>query len=74
MEQEKRKAGRPTVGTAKKIRLNLTVSAEERDALEGISRKTGQSVSQLIGAWAIKENKRLAQKEARQAAQKDKSN
>lgn len=62
MAEITRKVGRPALGKDKKCRLNLTVSEEERIALDAISKQTGQSVSELVGAWAVKESRRLARK------------
>lgn len=60
MSEQKRGVGRPSLGKSKKIRTNLTVSEEERLALEYISHQSGQSISELIGAWAIRESRRIS--------------
>lgn len=57
-----RPVGRPSLGQDKKTRLNLTVSQEERVALEYLSRHTGKSVSELIGAWATQQARRVSRK------------
>lgn len=61
-EPTSRPVGRPSLGTEKKTRLNLTVSQEERLALEFVSRHKGQSISELLGAWAVKEARRISRK------------
>lgn len=57
-----RPVGRPSLGLDKKARLNLTVTREEQLALDYLRSHTGKSVSELIGAWAIKESRRISKK------------
>lgn len=55
----KRKPGRPALGTEKKKSLNLTLSEEAKQALAIVSAYKKISQSELVEAFALKEYKKI---------------
>ena len=67
--EEKRKPGRPALGTEKKQTLLLTLTAEEKQALAMVSAYKQVSQSVLVGQFALREYKKLQKAMKKEAKQ-----
>lgn len=53
---------RPKLNTPKKQKLTLTVSAQTRAELAFLSQQAGESISELVAAWAAQEARKVAKR------------
>lgn len=65
--EEKKKVGRPKLGTQKKKTLNLTLSEEAKQALAVVSAYKQISQSELVEAFAIREYKKVQREMKKEA-------